>query len=125
MIERPQGAYSIFTIGEMLVQNDCSTCYRSSIQPGFCLSGLIAMPLGGTDRRQCGTKPVQFACSGYRCLRRILNNMALTFFKGGLIADGSGSPAISGNLLVEDDRIVAVGDVGQPPHCVTIDCHSL
>src|ERR1051325_7330196 len=51
--------------------------------------------------------------------------MALTCFQGGLIADGSGTPAISGNLLVEDDRIVAVGDVGQPPHCVTIDCHSL
>lgn len=42
--------------------------------------------------------------------------------QGGLVADGSGRPAREGNVLLEGDRILEVGQVSQGQADVVIDC---
>ena len=45
--------------------------------------------------------------------------------RGGTIYDGTGSPAIVGDLAIDDDRIAAIGDVGAVRGAVEIDAAGL
>ena len=51
--------------------------------------------------------------------------MARTLLTNGTIVDGTGRPAFSGNLLIEGDRIAAVGNLGAVGDSVVVDCTDL
>lgn len=48
-----------------------------------------------------------------------------TLIKNGLLVDGSGKPGYNGDLLFENDRIVAVGNVSAPADAEVIDATGL
>ncbi len=48
--------------------------------------------------------------------------MNLTVLRDGWIVDGSGATGYSGDVLIEDGRIAAVGAVKAPAECATVDC---
>lgn len=51
--------------------------------------------------------------------------MSLILFQNASLIDGSGSEAFHGNLLVEGDRIAAIGAVEPPADCQIVDCEGL
>ena len=48
--------------------------------------------------------------------------MKPTVLRGGWIVDGSGTAGYPGDVLIEDGRIAAVGEVKAPAGCATVDC---
>lgn len=51
--------------------------------------------------------------------------MSLILLQGGLIVDGSGAPPFHADLLIEDDRIHAIGTITPPPGGEVVDCRGL
>ena len=49
----------------------------------------------------------------------------MTLLHGGTLIDGSGSPAYSGDLLLDGDAIQAVGAILAPSDCLKLDCTGL
>jgi N-acyl-D-aspartate/D-glutamate deacylase len=48
--------------------------------------------------------------------------MNLILLKNGLLIDGSGAAGYTGDALIEDGRIAAVGAFESPAECATVDC---
>ncbi|MBI3279812.1 MAG: amidohydrolase family protein [Acidobacteria bacterium] len=51
--------------------------------------------------------------------------MSRTLLHGGVIVDGSGNPPYAGDLLIEGDRIAAVGRFGPAADALRVDCTGL
>src|SRR5436309_663845 len=49
----------------------------------------------------------------------------MVFLSNGLLFNGTGAPAVPGSVLIDDDRITAVGDISAPADCALIDCSGL
>jgi N-acyl-D-amino-acid deacylase len=81
----------------------------------FRLLALGALALvSGCDRQDEAAAPAVPAADAYDVVIR-----------GGTIYDGSGGAPYVGELAIRDDRIAAVGDVGDTPALETIDAASM
>jgi dihydroorotase/N-acyl-D-amino-acid deacylase len=49
----------------------------------------------------------------------------MIFLSNGLLFSGANAPSVDGSVLIDGDRIAAVGALSAPADCVTIDCTGL